>query len=228
MTGFNDVAKKFYEQSLDGTLPSGDLNPGTGATDLGKAEDAAHTTGDVGVMILGVVTDGSTALTASGDYSVVGTDTAGNLRTAPSGRSASATFTPAASSHVANDCNGAAGTFALGAVSGSSFMITSATLEIDGATAEATAWTLHLYNVTPPSALADDAAFDLPSGDRTAYLGSISLGTAVDLGSTQWIEVHGINKQIKLSGTGVFGYLVNTITLTPAAVAHIVTLHGTM
>jgi hypothetical protein len=140
--------------------------------------------------------------------------------------SASATFTPAAASHTAGDVNGAAAEFALVAPSAGRIIITSASLEIDGGTAEATAWTLYLYNVTPPSALADDAAFDLPSGDRASFLGQISLGTAVDLGSTQWVEVHGINKQIKLAGTSVFGYLVNATTLTPAAVAHIVTLHA--
>ena len=142
------------------------------------------------------------------------------------GVSASATFTPAATSHAAGDCNGAAGTFALGALSGSVFMITDAELEIDGATAEATAWRLYLYNVTPPSATADDGAWDLPSGDRASFLGYIDLGTAIDLGSTQWVENHGVNKTIKLSGTGVFGYLVNLTTLTPAAVAHIVKLYG--
>ena len=142
------------------------------------------------------------------------------------GVSASATFTPAASSHAAGDCNGAAGTFALGALSGSVFMITDAELEIDGATAEATAWRLYLYNVTPPSATADDGAWDLPSGDRASFLGYIDLGTAIDLGSTQWVENHGVNKTVKLSGTGVFGYLVNLTTLTPAAVAHIVKLYG--
>lgn len=142
--------------------------------------------------------------------------------------SASASFTPAASSHTAGDANGAAGTFAFAAPSGSRLMITTATLEIDGGTAEASAWRLYLYNVTPPSAYADDAAWDLPSGDRASFLGYVDLGTAVDLGSTQWVEVGGgaINKQIKLSGTGVFGYLVNLTTLTPAAVAHIVTLHA--
>lgn len=140
--------------------------------------------------------------------------------------SASATFTPAASSHTAGDSNGTAGTFALSAISGSRVMITSASLEIDGGTAEATAWRLYLYNVTPPSALADDAAWDLPSGDRASFLGYVDLGTAVDLGSTQWVETNIINKQIKLAGTGVFGYLVNLTTLTPANVAHIVTLHA--
>jgi len=139
---------------------------------------------------------------------------------------AEATFTPAASSHTAGDCNGAAQEFALGAPSGCLFMITDADLYIDGGTAEATAWRLHMYNVTPPSALADDAAWDVPSGDRTAYIGFIDIGTAVDLGSTQGIQNSGVNRAVKLSGTSIFGYLVNLTTLTPAAVAHRVRLKG--
>lgn len=142
------------------------------------------------------------------------------------GFSAGATFTPAASSHVANDVNGGAQQFSTMGVSGSRIMITSATLEIDGATAEATAWRLYLYNITPPSATADDGAWDLPSGDRASFLGYVDLGTAVDLGSTQWVENHGINKQVLLAGVNLFGYLVNLTTLTPANVAHIVTLHA--
>lgn len=142
------------------------------------------------------------------------------------GLMASATFTPAASSHVANDCNGAAGTFALGAVSASSVLITDVSLEIDGGTAEATAWRLHLYNVTPPSATADDGAWDLVSGDRTAYMGYVDIGTAVDMGSTQWIKTSGINMMVRLAGTSIFGYLTNLTTLTPAAVAHIVKIHA--
>jgi len=142
------------------------------------------------------------------------------------GVSASATFTPAAASHVANDVVGGAQTFALGALSGSVFMLTDAELLINSSTAQATAWRLYLYNVTPPSATADDGAWDLPSGDQASFLGYIDLGTAIDLGSTQWIENHGVNKTIKLSGTGVFGYLVNLTTLTTAAVAHTVKLYG--
>ena len=139
---------------------------------------------------------------------------------------ASATFTPAAASHVAGDANGAAAEFAFGALSASRIMITSASLEIDGATAEATAWRLALFSVTPPSAVADDGAFVLPSGDRASFLGFVPLGTAADEVDTQWVETHGINKQIKLAGTSVFAYLLNLTTLTPANVAHIVTLHA--
>lgn len=139
---------------------------------------------------------------------------------------ASATFTPAAASHTAGDVNGGAQEFALAANNAGHLMITSATLRIDGGTAEATAWRLHLYGVTPPSALADDAAWDLPSGDRASYLGYVDLGTAVDVGSTQWVEALQINKHVALTGTSLFGYLVNLTTLTPAAVAHVVTLHA--
>jgi hypothetical protein len=145
--------------------------------------------------------------------------------------SASGSFTPAAASHTAGDVHGATpGTaaveFASMGESAGRIMITSATMHIAGATAEATAWRLYLFNVTPPSALADDAPFVLPTGDLASFLGYIDLGTAVDLTDNQWVETHGINKQVKLAGTSLFGYLVNLTTLTPAAVAHVVTLHA--
>lgn len=55
--------------------------PGTGATNLGKAEDAAHTTGDVGVMALGVRNDSGTALAGTdGDYIPLSIDANGALR----------------------------------------------------------------------------------------------------------------------------------------------------
>lgn len=57
--------------------------PGTGATNLGKAEDAGHTTGDTGVMALGVRNDTLAATTnATADYTQVTTDQAGIVITA--------------------------------------------------------------------------------------------------------------------------------------------------
>lgn len=44
------------------------LTPGTGAANLGKAEDAVHGSGDTGVMALGVANTGATSLAANGDY----------------------------------------------------------------------------------------------------------------------------------------------------------------
>ena len=196
------------------------FTPGTGAT--GAADDIGGVYYPRVKLSLGADGSAVDAVAGAGAVStavqrvtLASDDPAVTKLTNGVGLTASASFTPAAASHVANDCNGAAGTFAFVAPTGSVFCITDAELEIDGATAEATAWRLYLYNVTPPS------------GDRASFLGYIDLGTAVDLGSTQWVETHGINKVVKLSGTSVFGYLTNLTTLTPAAVAHTVKLYGT-
>lgn len=59
------------------------MTPGTGASNLGKAEDAAHTTGDVGVMMLGVRQDADTSpVSTNGDYHAPIFDNAGNLKVA--------------------------------------------------------------------------------------------------------------------------------------------------
>jgi hypothetical protein len=143
---------------------------------------------------------------------------------------ASATFTPAAASHTNGDSVGVSAEFVLkdsrGGTpqAGSTVLITSASLRIDGATIETTAWRLHMFSVTPPSALADDAAFLLASGDRASYLGYIDLSQVVDLGDSLYIEMSNIQKQMTLTGTSFFGYLVNGTTLTPQAVAHTVTV----
>lgn len=56
--------------------------PGVGATNLGKAEDAAHTSGDTGVMVLAVRNDTPSALaTSNGDYIPLTTDSVGRLQT---------------------------------------------------------------------------------------------------------------------------------------------------
>lgn len=62
-------------------LPGG-VTPGTGATDLGKAEDAAHTSGDVGVMLLGVRNDAGATLANDGDYIPLSINPSGGVVTA--------------------------------------------------------------------------------------------------------------------------------------------------
>jgi hypothetical protein len=69
-----------------GTNNIGDVDvlsvvPGTGATNLGKAEDGAHTTGDVGVMSLAVRLDSAASFAdTDGDYAPLQLDSAGALR----------------------------------------------------------------------------------------------------------------------------------------------------
>lgn len=107
--------------------------------------------------------------------------------------------------------------------------ITGTILEVDASAliASEAGYTLHLYSVTPPSALGDNAPFDLPAGDRASYLGKLALGTPVDLGSTLWVEVNNIGKQVKLAGTSLFGYLVTDAGYTPtSARVYVVKLHA--
>ena len=63
----------------------GTITPGTAATSLGKAEDGAHTSGDVGVFTLGVRNDTPNAALAGTDldYSPVAVYKTGALRIAP-------------------------------------------------------------------------------------------------------------------------------------------------
>jgi hypothetical protein len=85
---------------------------------------------------------------------------------------------------------------------------------------------LALYNVTPPSAAADNAAWDLPSGDRASFLGLLPLGAPLDLGSTLYIDAMFGERQYKLSGTSLFAYLITVNAYTPtSARVYNVTLH---
>lgn len=68
-----------------GTNNIGDVDvlsviPGTGATNLGKAEDAAHSSGDTGVMFLGVRQSSQADFGADGDYVPLSIDDDGGLR----------------------------------------------------------------------------------------------------------------------------------------------------
>lgn len=140
------------------------------------------------------------------------------------GYSASATFTPAATSHTAGDVVGAAAEFELDAPTGALLKIVNASMLVAGGTNETSTWRLYLFSVTPPSAKADDAAYDLVSGDRASFLGYFDFAQLVDVGSTLYIEATP-SKVIRLTGTSVFGYLVNLTTVTTAAVDRTVTLH---
>jgi hypothetical protein len=68
-----------------GTNNIGDMDvlsivPGTGATNLGKAEDDVHSSGDVGVMALAVRQNSQSDLGADGDYVPITVDDAGGVR----------------------------------------------------------------------------------------------------------------------------------------------------
>lgn len=75
------------------------VTPGTGAGNLGKAEDAAHTSGDTGVFALAVRSDTLAATSGTtGDYEAIHTDSVGAVWTRASAEIADdAAFTPGTS-----------------------------------------------------------------------------------------------------------------------------------
>lgn len=175
---------------------------------IGKTEEI-YSTGHA-IHIIPFASDGLTAnpLPVSSSYSVPTTIT----------RPANAT------PYTLNDCLG--GVIDLGVLgpSGENIYITDITLEYDVAALPAGfSAVLHLYNVTPPSAFADNGAWDLVSGDRASHLDSIQLTVPTDLGSTLKGSDSNLNKKFKLSGTHLFGYLVVT-AFTPAGNSEVLVL----
>lgn len=85
--GSNIIGKVGIDQTTPGTTNRVDIGssiPGTGATNLGKAEDAAVGSGDVAVGFLGVRTDTATQTTSTnGDYIFPSFDTYGAQYTRP-------------------------------------------------------------------------------------------------------------------------------------------------
>ena len=73
--------KKEILVDANGSFSLNGMTPGSSATNLGKAEDAVHASGDVGVEILGVRVPATPAsqTSANGDYGALAINTEGKL-----------------------------------------------------------------------------------------------------------------------------------------------------
>lgn len=85
--GANAIGKLAANNGVDiGDVDVTSVIPGVGASNLGKAEDNAHASGDTGVMVLAVRRDvASSGVGADGDYTALSVDSNGALRTVVSG-----------------------------------------------------------------------------------------------------------------------------------------------
>lgn len=87
---------------------------------------------------------------------------------------------------------------------------------------------LYPYGVTPLSAVPDNGAFSLPSGDRSAIIlpNGISIGSAALArgGGSVVCQANNINVAVKLTGTSLFSYLVTIGAFTPTAVSETATV----
>lgn len=103
-------------------------------------------------------------------------------------------------------------------VAGSSVIVTGVALRIDvnAVPSGMTGFRLHLYD-SEPTAIADNSAFNLPSGDRSKYIGYIDIDTPIDMGDTLYIENLNVNKQVKTVTTSIYGILQTMGAFTPSA-----------
>ena len=77
---------------------------------------------------------------------------------------------------------------------------------------------VHFYSASP-TAIADNAVFNLVAADRASYLGYADLGTPADLGDTCWAQADFTGRQIKLATgqTTIWCQLQTIGAYTPAA-----------
>lgn len=152
----------------------------------------------------------------------------GNFKVQPFvGHTAVVTLTPSATAYTGNDILVGAQTFTGAAAAAEDIIIEGVTLMIARTAVQASegAYRLHLYSVTPPSALADNAPWDLPAGDRASYLGFVDITVPIDVGSTTYVQILNINKRVKTASANLFGYLVTIAGYTETADVHTITLH---
>jgi hypothetical protein len=89
-----------------------------------------------------------------------------------------------------------------------------------------TGYRLQCFSVTPPSAQGDNDLWTLAAGDLDAYLGSIDLGSPVDVGGALYVKTQGVDTDLRLITGSMFTRLVTNGGHTAAAVARSVILHG--
>jgi len=201
-TGSNAIGKLAANTGVDiGDVDVLSIVPGTAATNLGKAEDAAHTSGDVGVMSLAVRKDTAGSFgDTDGDYVPLQTDANGNLRVSNATESAGEDLSndvlatvhkPLAVSDYAwsdfDDYAAAAATANIKASAGNVFAFT---LENTGGTDSY--FQLHNTATTPGGAAVPKKKFLVPAGTELTigadYFGSggmhFNTGIAFGLSST--------------------------------------------
>lgn len=75
---------------------------------------------------------------------------------------------------------------------------------------------LHFYT-SSPTAILDNDAFDLLSGDVSKYAGYVDIPTPQDLGSTIYAQSDYLGRLVKLSGTSLYAELEAKGSYTPAS-----------
>lgn len=200
--------------------------PGTTATALGKAEDGGHTTGDVGVMMLGVRNDADADLSGTDlDYTPISVSAMGDVRTYAhkdmiriSDTSASAELTIVTTTYSAGDQVGVMFQFANAArASGGGGMLVGMTLLDEGDVIGACDVVLFRSNAT---LAANNAAFSLDDTNAREVIGIVQLQGAFDLTNNRICQAFNLAVPYYCSGgTTLYAALI-TRTANAVFVAH--------
>lgn len=183
--------------------------PGTGATHLGKQEDAAHASSDVGVMMLGVREYAGPA--ADGNYGPLSLTPDGLLRTRnhPNLTRLTATssgLTTATTAYSVGDQVGTQFSFNNAArVSGGGGYIRAAVLTDAADIIGSYDLLIHRASIT---LAADNAAYAISDTDALEILGLIPLAGAFDIGSNRIAQALGLQVPYVCSGTTLFASLI--------------------
>jgi hypothetical protein len=141
-----------------------------------------------------------------------------------------ANTTPYTALDVIGDTNGSAiFEFTNMGKAGGEIMITSVEVEVDVVAIPSgmTSFNLRLYNASP-TAIVDNAAWDLPVADRGKYIGKIATSNVVDEINTLFCDNDQVNKQVTLVTTSLFVQLQTVGGFTPSANSTVkrVTIHA--
>jgi hypothetical protein len=122
--------------------------------------------------------------------------------------------------NAAGSAGSAIHTFTLIGPAGGNIIITGWDLTIDATAIPAgmSTFRLHIYNASP-TAIVDNAAFDLLTADQSKHVAVLDAITMVDYGSTLFGGITNINQQAKLatSVTSLYAELVTVGAFTPAS-----------
>jgi hypothetical protein len=213
--------------------------PGTGATALGKAEDAAHASGDTGVAVWGVRQDTQASFGADGDYTPLRIDSTGNLAVAlPSTQVASVldvqtsiTRPADTNAYTANDAfaNSTSAPTAGGFTFSNAASASGGGGRIDAAVIVASAATIYageiwIYDSAVSAVPNDNAAFASADADQLLLIGKIPFTLVANVSTSSDAYITGLAMPYHCVGTANLRFTVRITNAPTPASAEVLTV----
>lgn len=208
--GTNAIGKLAANSGVDiGDVDVLSVVPGTAATNLGKAEDAAHSSGDVGVMALAVQKTTAAALGADGDYEPFEVNAEGRLYTIPDNGVVMVSVTPTitAGAEHAGDNVGGEMEFASAVSANGKTCIVDGVVVFDKLATQLCPFDLVLAGAAIVPG-ADNAAFSPDDAHGVLIQSVIPISSYCVGGANAVASRDGLGVRIKPAATSIFGTLV--------------------